>query len=63
VRRQPARRGRIRLHVHLPAIYAYTDTQTNAHSETPYDTEAAPESAAKARLVIWRAYPAVRMIG
>ena len=25
-----------------------TDTQTNAHSETPYDTEAAPESAAKA---------------
>ena len=25
-----------------------TDTQTNAHSETPYDTEAAPDSAAKA---------------
>ena len=28
-----------------------TDTQTNPHSETPYDTEAAPESAAKARRV------------
>ena len=25
-----------------------TDTQTNAHSETPHDTEAAPESVAKA---------------
>ena len=25
-----------------------TDTQTNPHSETPYDTEAAPDSAAKA---------------
>ena len=25
----------IPLHVYLPAIYAYTDTQTNAHSETP----------------------------
>ena len=25
-----------------------TDTQTNPHSKTPYDTEAAPESAAKA---------------
>ena len=26
-----------------------TDTQTNPHSKTPHDTEAAPESAAKAR--------------
>ena len=28
-----------------------TDTQTNPHSETPYDTEAASESAAKAHAV------------
>ena len=52
------------MYLHLPAIYAYAYTygdcyshrfrqcdtipQTNAHSETPYDTEAAPESAASA---------------
>jgi hypothetical protein len=49
------------LHVHLPAIHAYAysdcyshrdccesdpDPQTNACSKTPYDAEAAPESAA-----------------
>jgi hypothetical protein len=58
----------IHLYLHLPAIYAYTytnsassvanrdcdfhtDTQTKPHSETSYDTEAAPESATKARRV------------
>ena len=33
-----------------------TNTQTNAHSETTYDTEAAPESAAKAE----RSEPMIR---
>ena len=50
------------MYLHLPAIHAYaysdcyshrfgqcnTDTQTKPHSETSHDTEAAPESAAKA---------------
>jgi len=52
----------IHLYLHLPAIhayaYSYSDTygQTNAHSETPHDTEAAPESAAKAE----RSEPMIR---
>ena len=33
-----------------------TDTQTNPHSETPHDTEAAPDSAAKAE----RSEPMIR---
>jgi hypothetical protein len=44
----------IHLYLHLPAIHAYTNTQTNAHSETPYDTEAAPDSAAKAHALTGR---------
>jgi len=46
------------LHVHLPAIHAYAythshrdsncDRETKSHSESAYDTEAAPDSAAKA---------------
>ena len=40
------------LHLHLSGIYADTDTQTKSHSETPYDTEAAPDSAAKAHALI-----------
>src|SRR4029077_19319736 len=32
----------------LPAIHAYTYTQTNAHSKSAYDTEAAADSATKA---------------
>jgi hypothetical protein len=48
----------IHLHVHLPAVHAYTycnrfrhcdtDTQTNAHSESAYDAEAATDSATEA---------------
>jgi len=55
----------IHLYLHLPAIHAYaysdcyshsdwdcnTDAQAKPHSETSHDTEAAPESTAKAEHV------------